>query len=58
MLSAAFEALSERRPLSHQDVLAAIGRTVPMSVTMAEQIKKIESWAFKRAVPASGKAGS
>ncbi|MHB8836536.1 MAG: AAA family ATPase [Candidatus Methylomirabilia bacterium] len=57
VLSAAFEALSESRPLSHQDVLAAIGRTVPMSVTMAEQIKKIESWAFKRAVPASGKAG-
>ena len=57
VLSAAFEALSERRPLSHQDTLAAIGRTVPMSVTMAEQIKKIESWAFKRAVPASGKAG-
>jgi SpoVK/Ycf46/Vps4 family AAA+-type ATPase len=58
VLSAAFEALSERRPLTHQDVLAAIGRTVPMSVTMAEQIKKIESWAFKRAVPASGKAGA
>ncbi len=57
VLSAAFEALSESRPLSHQDVLAAIGRTVPMSVTMAEQIKKIESWAFKRAVPASGKTG-
>jgi hypothetical protein len=57
VLSAAFEALSESRPLSHQDTLAAIGRTVPMSVTMAEQIKKIESWAFKRAVPASGKAG-
>ncbi len=55
VLSAAFEAQSERRPLSHQDILAAIGRTVPMSVTMAEQIKKIESWAFKRAVPASGK---
>jgi hypothetical protein len=57
VLSAAFEALAERRTLSHQDVLAAIGRTVPMSVTMAEQIKKIESWAFKRAVPASGKIG-
>ena len=57
VLSAAFEALAERRTLSHQDVLAAISRTVPMSVTMAEQIKKIESWAFKRAVPASGKAG-
>jgi ATP-dependent 26S proteasome regulatory subunit len=57
VLSAAFEAQAEARPLAHQDVLAAISRTVPMSVTMAEQIKKIESWAFKRAVPASGKAG-
>ena len=57
MLSAAFEALSARRALSQQDTLAAVGRTVPMSVTMAEQIKKIETWAFKRAVPASGKAG-
>jgi len=51
VLSAAFEALSERRPLSHQDTLAAIGRTIPMSVTMAEQIKKIESWAFLSSRP-------
>jgi hypothetical protein len=53
--SAAFEAMSERRPMIQQDVMAAISRTVPLSVTMAEQIKKIEAWAFKRAVPASGK---
>jgi len=26
---------------------------VPLSITMAEQIKKIEAWAFKRAVSAS-----
>ena len=58
VLSAAFEAQSERRPVSQQDLLGAISRTVPMSVTMAEQIKKIESWAFKRAVPASGQAGN
>ncbi len=55
VLSAAFEALAERRPMVQQDVMAAVSRTVPLSVTMAEQIKKIEAWAFKRAVPASGK---
>ena len=55
VLSGSFDALSERRPLTQQDLMAAISRTVPLSVTMAEQIKKIEAWAFKRAVPASGK---
>ncbi|HEX9024801.1 MAG TPA: AAA family ATPase [Geobacteraceae bacterium] len=53
--TAHFEALSERRPVVQQDIMAAISRTVPISVTMADQIKKIEAWAFKRAVPASGK---
>lgn len=55
VLSAAFEALADRRPMIQQDIMAAISRTVPISITMAEQIKKIEAWAFKRAVPASGK---
>jgi ATP-dependent 26S proteasome regulatory subunit len=55
VLSAAFEALADRRAVIQQDLMAAISRTVPISVTMAEQIKKIEAWAFKRAVPASGK---
>jgi hypothetical protein len=55
VLSAVFDALAERRPLVQQDLMTAISRTVPLSVTMAEQIKKIEAWAFKRAVPASGK---
>ncbi len=53
--TAQFEALSEKRPVVQQDIMAAISRTVPISVTMADQIKKIEAWAFKRAVPASGK---
>jgi len=53
--SAAFEALADNRPLVEQDFLVALTRSVPLSVTMAEQIKKIEAWAFKRAVPASGK---
>ncbi|MGD1074553.1 MAG: AAA family ATPase [Thermodesulfovibrionales bacterium] len=52
--SAAFEALADKRPVVKEDFLAALSRTVPLSVTMAEQIRSIEAWAFKRAVPASG----
>jgi vesicle-fusing ATPase len=54
VVSAGFEALSLNRPVHQRDITEAISRTVPLSVTMAEQIKKIEAWAFKRAVPASG----
>ncbi|NMC73839.1 MAG: AAA family ATPase [Geobacteraceae bacterium] len=53
--SAAFEALADRRVLTQQDLMIMVSRTVPLSITMAEQIKRIETWAFKRAVPASGK---
>ncbi|HOP41087.1 MAG TPA: AAA family ATPase [Geobacteraceae bacterium] len=52
--SAAFEAFAEQRPMTQQDLMTMVGRTVPLSITMAEQIKKIEAWAFKRAVPAAG----
>ncbi|MHC1697470.1 MAG: AAA family ATPase [Geobacteraceae bacterium] len=52
--SAIFEARADQRPMTQQDLMAMVSRTVPLSVTMAEQIKKIETWAFKRAVPAAG----
>ena len=52
--SAIFEARADQRPMSQQDLMAMVSRTVPLSITMAEQIKKIETWAFKRAVPAAG----
>jgi hypothetical protein len=52
--SAAFEARADHRPMTQQDLMTMVSRTVPLSITMAEQIKKIEAWAFKRAVPASG----
>lgn len=55
VLAALFDARAEKRPLTQQDLMTSISRTVPLSVTMAEQIKKIEAWAFKRAVPASGR---
>ncbi len=51
--SAKFEALARKRAMTQKDIMEALGQTVPISVTMAEQIKKIEAWAFKRAVPAS-----
>lgn len=52
--SAIFEARADQRPMTQQDLMAMVSRTVPLSITMAEQIKKIETWAFKRAVPAAG----
>ncbi|HYB72387.1 MAG TPA: AAA family ATPase [Candidatus Sulfotelmatobacter sp.] len=51
--AACVDAMSQSAPLAEEHLVAAVSRTVPLSVTMAEQIKKIESWAFKRAVPAS-----
>ncbi len=52
--SAAFEAFADKRPITEEDFKAVLRRTVPLSVTMDEQVKSIEGWAFKRAVPASG----
>jgi vesicle-fusing ATPase len=51
--AACVEAMSQNKSLTEEHLVAAVSRTVPLSITMAEQIKKIESWAFKRAVPAS-----
>jgi SpoVK/Ycf46/Vps4 family AAA+-type ATPase len=52
--SAAFEALADKRPVVEEDFKTVLRVTVPLAVTMDEQIKGIEAWAFKRAVPASG----
>ena len=46
-------AQNEGRAVTDFDLEVAASRTVPMSVTMAEQIKHIETWAFRRAVRAS-----
>lgn len=52
--SATFEALADKRPVVEEDFKVILRVTVPLAVTMDEQIKSIEAWAFKRAVPASG----
>jgi vesicle-fusing ATPase len=51
--NAVVAAQNEGRAVFEADLEAAASRSVPMSVTMAEQIKRIETWVFKRAVRAS-----
>ena len=50
---AMYAAYSEKKPLSTQHVLNAIGQTVPLSTTRAEEIASLRDWASTRAVPAS-----
>ncbi len=53
VVSAMFDAFSEKRPLEMQDLFKAIGATVPLSKTMYERIKDIKKWAHDRAINAS-----
>jgi len=53
IISAMYEAYAEKRKLTEDDLFKIFGNTVPLSTTMAEQIKKIRSWAHDRAVRAS-----
>ncbi len=53
IISAMYEAFNQGRPLNEDDLFKVFSRTVPLSTTMAEQIKKIKGWAHGRAVRAS-----
>ncbi len=53
VIAGLFDAYSERRKLTAQDLLTAVATTVPLSVTQAEQITRIRSWADVRAVAAT-----
>lgn len=53
VISALFEAYAENRNLSEKDFMGAIENTVPLSVTQADQITALRSWAESRAVYAS-----
>jgi len=48
-----FDAFAERRPLAEVDLFRAVDNMVPLSVTQAEQIAAIRSWAATRAVAAT-----
>ncbi len=53
LISALYEAFSENRPLAINDIYRIIGRFVPLSVTMKEQLTKTRRWADNRAVRAN-----
>jgi SpoVK/Ycf46/Vps4 family AAA+-type ATPase len=53
VISAVVDAYSENRTLTEDDLHRMIAATVPLSVTMEEQIKAIKSWAHDRALNAS-----
>jgi SpoVK/Ycf46/Vps4 family AAA+-type ATPase len=53
IISARVDAYHENRAFTMEDIKRNTSRTVPLSKTMDEQMKKIRSWAFGRATPAS-----
>ncbi len=53
VVSACFDAFDGRRALTADDVHRAIGNTIPLSVTQAEQVLALRQWADVRAVAAS-----
>jgi SpoVK/Ycf46/Vps4 family AAA+-type ATPase len=53
IISGMYEAFNKNRKLNEDDLFVIFGNSVPLSTTMEEQIKKIRSWAHKRAVNAS-----
>ncbi|HZZ14431.1 MAG TPA: AAA family ATPase [Candidatus Sulfotelmatobacter sp.] len=58
MQTALFAAFSQKKELSTSLLLDALARTVPLSVTRAEEIHALRDWARTRAVPASSAANT
>ena len=55
IVSSLYDAYSENRSLSKQDLLKAVKNTVPLCVTQKEQVTSLRDWANMRAVNASAK---
>jgi hypothetical protein len=51
--AAAIEAFNEKSRLAMDHLMKNLGRFVPLSKTMTEQIRQIRSWAYGRAINAS-----
>jgi len=51
--SALYAAFSQQKQLTTQFLVEALGQTVPLSTTRAEEIEALREWASTRAVPAS-----
>ncbi|MBI5210466.1 MAG: AAA family ATPase [Elusimicrobia bacterium] len=55
IISARVEARQAGRTMTTDDISQQSYKLVPLSKTMAEQVKAIREWAFNRATPATGK---
>jgi SpoVK/Ycf46/Vps4 family AAA+-type ATPase len=53
VIAALFNAFSEGRELTPSDMKTAIEETVPLAVTMEEEIRKLRDWAKTRTRPAA-----
>ena len=54
---AMIEAFDSGRPMTEQDIVISAGNIVPLSITMREEIGRMERWAYNRAIPASKGSG-
>jgi SpoVK/Ycf46/Vps4 family AAA+-type ATPase len=52
IVASLYGCFAKKLPLSTDAVLHEIGRTRPLSVTMAESVQRLRAWAVERAVPA------
>jgi SpoVK/Ycf46/Vps4 family AAA+-type ATPase len=48
-----YNAFDENRPLTTDDIIQSLETTVPLSITMAENLQALREWALTRARPAS-----
>ena len=53
VIAGLFDAFSERRDITGDDLRLAVERSVPLSVTQAESLAALRTWAGERAVSAS-----
>ncbi|MGZ3536753.1 MAG: AAA family ATPase, partial [Thermodesulfobacteriota bacterium] len=49
---AMIEAFNSGRKMNEQDLVISAGNIVPLSITMREEIGRMERWAYNRAIPA------
>jgi len=56
VISSLYDAFNEERSLETEDIATCIAKTVPLSVTMKEDIDSLRNWARFRARPASSKS--
>lgn len=53
VVAALFDAFADRRAMTPEDLIRAVRNMVPLSVTQAEEIQRVRTWAATRAVAAT-----